>query len=142
MMLRKVYRLLILPYTVLLLYLMLLGFGREQYDDHIVRLQPVFSTWLFVEDRLLWSAYPDLIINMIGNIVMFIPFGFLGWIFPKLNSGRILLMTFLSAVIVVEALQYFTRMGVFDVDDLLLNSLGVIIGFWIYKKVSLQKSIQ
>ena len=132
-MLRKSYRLLILPYTLVLLYLMLLGFGREQYDDHIVRFSPLISTWLFAKQSLLWNNEQSLLINIFGNILLFVPFGFLGWIFPKLNSLKILLMSFLSVLIVVEAVQYFSRMGVFDVDDLLLNTLGVCIGFWLYK---------
>lgn len=138
-MLRKIFKIFIFPYTFLLMYLMIFGFGRTQYDDHIVRLNPIFSTIIFVKKKLLWKAYQDLAINLLGNIVMFIPFGFLGLVNQKFNKLSILLIHFLSVLLVMEALQYFTRMGIFDIDDILLNSLGVIIGFWIYKKVSLQK---
>ena len=60
---------------------------------------------------------------------MFIPFGFLGWLNAKYFSFKKLIVDFLSALIIVEALQYLTRLGVFDIDDLVLNSLSVWIGF-------------
>lgn len=64
---------------------------------------------------------------------MFTPFGFLGIVFPKLNDFKTLIINFLTAVIIIESLQYFTRLGVFDIDDIILNMVGVAIGFWIYR---------
>lgn len=126
MIFRKIYRIFIFPYTIFLLYLMFLGFGREQYEANIVRLLPLVSTILFVQNTTSWES---IIINLFGNIIMFIPFGFLGWLNAKYFSFKKLIVDFLSALIIVEALQYLTRLGVFDIDDLALNSLGVWIGF-------------
>ncbi|GGG57486.1 hypothetical protein GCM10007332_19030 [Epilithonimonas arachidiradicis] len=109
---------------------MFFGFGRSQYDINIVRMIPMFSTVGFVEHTILWKT---IIINIFGNIVMFIPFGFLGIVFPKLNNFRILILDFLFAIIAVESLQYFTRLGVFDIDDIILNTIGMATGFWIYQ---------
>jgi len=88
------------------------------------------STFNFVKETIVWKM---IIINVLGNIVMFTPFGFLGILFPKLNDFKLLIINFVSAIIIVESLQYFTRLGVFDVDDIILNTIGVAIGFWIYK---------
>lgn len=126
MIFRKIYRIFILPYTIFLLYLMFLGFGREQHEANIVRLLPLVSTILFVQNTTSWES---IVINLFGNIIMFIPFGFLGWLNAKYFSFKKLIVDFLSALIIVEALQYLTRLGVFDIDDLALNSLGVWIGF-------------
>ena len=130
MIFRKIYRFFILPYTNFLLYLMFLGFGREQHEANIVRLLPLVSTILFVQNTTSWES---IIINLFGNIIMFIPFGFLGWLNVKYFSFKRLIVDFLSALIIVEALQYLTRLGVFDIDDLALNSLGVWIGFQMRK---------
>ncbi len=130
MIFRKIYRFFIFPYTIFLLYLMFLGFGREQHEANIVRLLPLVSTILFVQNTTSWES---IIINLFGNIIMFIPFGFLGWLNAKYFSFKKLIVDFLSALIIVEALQYFTRLGVFDIDDLVLNSLGVWIGFQMRK---------
>ena len=126
MIFKKIYRIFILPYTIFLLYLMFLGFGREQHEANIVRLLPLVSTILFVQNTTSWES---IIINLLGNIIMFIPFGFLGWLNAKYFSFKKLIVDFLSVLIIVEALQYLTRLGVFDIDDLALNSLGVWIGF-------------
>ena len=130
MIFKKIYRIFILPYTIFMLYLMFLGFGREQHEANIVRLLPLVSTILFVQNTTSWES---IIINLFGNIIMFIPFGFLGWLNVKYFSFKRLIVDFLSALIIVEALQYLTRLGVFDIDDLALNSLGVWIGFQMRK---------
>ena len=130
MIFKKIYRIFVLPYTIFMLYLMFLGFGREQHEANIVRLLPFVSTILFVQNTTSWES---IIINLFGNIIMFIPFGFLGWLNAKYFSFKKLIVDFLSALIIVEALQYLTRLGVFDIDDLALNSLGVWIGFQMRK---------
>lgn len=131
MMLKKFYKFIILPYTIFLLYLMFFGMGRFQNEDHIVRIKPIISTVWFIQETISWF---DIIKIVLGNVVMFIPFGFLGWIFLKLNNLKNLIITFVSAIVIVEALQYFSRLGVFDVDDVILNTFGVFLG-WQMKRI-------
>jgi len=125
-MLKKFYKIIIVPYTLFLLYLMFLGMGRFQYEDNLIRIQPVLSTVQFILNTIGWK---DIVIIVFGNIIMFIPFGFLGWIFPQLKELKILLYAFVSAIVIIEALQYFTRMGIFEVDDIILNTFGVYFGW-------------
>lgn len=129
-MLKKLYKTAIVPYTLFLLYLMFLGMGRFQYEDNLITVEPIFSTIKFIQGAKSWK---EIVIIVIGNIVMFIPFGFLGWIFPKLVSLKSLIFTFISTITIVEALQYFTRMGIFEVDDILLNTFGVYLG-WLCRR--------
>ncbi|WP_265428184.1 VanZ family protein [Chryseobacterium sp. YIM B08800] len=130
-MLKKFYKFIILPYTIFLLYLMFFGMGRMQYDDNIVRIKPIVSTIWFIHETISWL---DIIRIVLGNVVMFVPFGFLGWVFPQLKNLKSLIITFVSAIVIVEALQYFSRLGVFDVDDVLLNTFGVFLG-WQIKRI-------
>lgn len=125
-MLKKFYKIIIVPYTVFLLYLMFLGMGRFQYEDNLITVEPIFSTIQFIRSTIGWK---DVIIIVLGNIIMFVPFGFLGWINPQLRNLKILLYSFISCIVIVEALQYFTRMGIFEVDDILLNTFGVYLGW-------------
>ena len=136
MRLRTVYRFLIFPYTLMLLYFMFLGFGRTVMDDNIVRVKPVYSTFLFVYQKFLQQDFRTIWINLVGNIVMFIPFGFLGWVFPKLSNLSQLMAAFLTAIFCAEGLQYFTRLGIFELDDIILNSIGVLLGFWMFQKLN------
>ncbi|PWN63134.1 VanZ family protein [Chryseobacterium oncorhynchi] len=125
-MLKKIYKIIIIPYSLFLLYLMFLGMGRFQYDDNLITVEPVFSTIKFIQGAMSWK---DIVVIVVGNIVMFIPFGFLGWSFPELRKLKTLIFTFVSAIVIVEALQYFTRMGIFEVDDIILNTFGVYLGW-------------
>jgi len=134
-MLKKFYKIIIGPYTVFLLYLMFLGMGRFQYEDNLITVEPVFSTIQFIRNTIEWRV---IIIIVLGNIVMFLPFGFLGWVFPQLKDLKKLLYAFVSAIIIVEALQYFTRMGIFEVDDIILNTFGVYLG-WLIRRFTEKK---
>lgn len=131
-MLKKFYKIIIVPYTLFLLYLMFFGMGRTQMEDNLLTMEPIFSTINFIKGCISWK---DIVIIVVGNVVMFIPFGFLGWFFSKLKELKSLLFTFISAITIVEALQYFTRMGIFEVDDIILNTFGVFLGFLIKKFV-------
>lgn len=125
-MLKKIYKIIIVPYTLFLLYLMFLGMGRFQYEDNLITVEPIFSTINFILGVRQWK---DIVMIVLGNVVMFIPFGFLGWVFPKLKDLKPLLFHFISVITIVEALQYFTRMGIFEVDDIILNTFGVYLGW-------------
>jgi glycopeptide antibiotics resistance protein len=131
-MLKKFYKIIIVPYTLLLLYLMFFGMGRTQFDDNLLTMEPIISTINFIKGCISWK---DIVIIVVGNVVMFIPFGFLGWIFPRFKDLKTLIFAFISAITIVEALQYFTRMGIFEVDDIILNTFGVFLGFLLRKFV-------
>ena len=129
-MLKKFYQITIFPYTLFLLYLMFLGMGRYQYGENVIRIEPVYSTLAFISNTIrVW----DILRVVIGNVVMFIPFGFLGWVFLKLKDFQSLIFIFVASIVIVEAMQYFTRLGIFEVDDILLNTFGVCIGYLICK---------
>ena len=68
-----------------------------------------------------------------GNVVVFIPFGFL---LPYVVKwGRNFLVMLLNALLFVtgiEVFQLFSAFGAFDVDDILLNTVGAILGYLAY----------
>jgi glycopeptide antibiotics resistance protein len=71
--------------------------------------------------------------NILGNIIGFIP---LGVLFPILMSGRWKGWKTIGLVFLIslafETIQLMTDLGVFDVDDLLLNTVGGAIGYLLY----------
>ena len=77
-------------------------------------------------------AWAVLVTNLFGNVLIFIPFGFF---FPMASRSRSLALTvFLSFMLslAVEMGQFITQVGSFDIDDLLLNTLGGLIGYMLY----------
>ena len=69
--------------------------------------------------------------QVIGNIIMFLPFGYFATSYCNIkNLGTITLVSFLSSL-VIEGVQYFIGRS-FDVDDIILNVVGGVIGFLLY----------
>lgn len=71
--------------------------------------------------------------NLLGNIVLFIPFGFIvPVLLPKIKHiTQIFIAAFLTSLF-FEMLQLLLALGTFDIDDCILNSIGAITGFLIY----------
>lgn len=71
--------------------------------------------------------------NVIGNIVIFIPLGIYLPLFKKDKRVLVSLLFIFIVCLVVEILQGLLGMGVSDIDDIILNSLGGWIGILGYK---------
>ena len=70
--------------------------------------------------------------NVIGNMVMFMPYLFFTVYFLKINKVSVVLLLSMLVSTSIEIIQgYIGR--VFDIDDIILNVIGSIIGFLIYK---------
>ena len=71
--------------------------------------------------------------NLVGNIVLFFPLGiFLPLLFRKIRGFHSIIITSFLLSIAYEIIQLFTILGNFDVDDILLNTLGATLGFGMY----------
>ena len=62
-----------------------------------------------------------------GNIIWVVPFGFLLKRLTGMTTGKIILLGFCLSLF-IEIMQFIFGVGVFEIDDLLLNTLGVILG--------------
>ncbi|MBQ8591607.1 MAG: VanZ family protein [Lachnospiraceae bacterium] len=70
--------------------------------------------------------------NLFGNILVFIPFGFLlPYAFHKLKNVLYTFGITLLFVSGIEVFQLFSAFGAFDVDDFILNCFGSILGYMI-----------
>ena len=93
----------------------------------VPQLQPV-PLWSLAE----WfRGSLDSGISIILNILLFVPFGYLLTGLDSQKKLRPILLSF-SLSLLIELLQYVTCRGVFDVDDLLTNTLGGLIGEMIF----------
>ena len=79
----------------------------------------VFSLWLF----------------SLGNVLAFAPFGILiPDCFPDiLGRYRKSLLVFTAAIVCLECVQYYTRLGIFDIEDIVINMIGYSIGYWSWR---------
>lgn len=136
-----------LLYSGVMLWLL---FGRSRYDtlpsyDQPMSLNLIPFRTIRMYLHILSSstnAYSlrHAAINLLGNVGLFLPLGFF---LPAVFSGlrgfwRTLFCTVLL-ISAVEVVQILTRVGVCDIDDLLLNALGSGIGFLIYRILNPKK---
>ncbi len=118
---------LFIGYIVFVFELTIFGRGTSHYLE--MNLHP-FSGYIDA-----WKKYSlrDLQ-NCIFNIVMFVPLGiFLPLIMPKFNVFKWLLLVVVGATVSIETYQTLTGAGIFELDDLINNTLGGIIGYQLYR---------
>ncbi|MBQ1976583.1 MAG: VanZ family protein [Clostridia bacterium] len=121
-------------------------FGRSIHasgDDYVGSLianinRIPFHTVLDQLQNLLNPPSPGLFthawINLGGNVAVFIPLGiFLPLIWPKFRRlGRFFLVSS-GIILTVEFLQWITLRGILDVDDYILNMLGLFGGYVLFR---------
>lgn len=71
-------------------------------------------------------------VNLIGNIALLVPIGFLvPCIYPNVKWKSLLFIAIIAGFS-IEMMQVVLGVGIFDIDDILLNALGVMIGYWVF----------
>ncbi len=71
--------------------------------------------------------------NLAGNILAFVPFGMmLPLIGTNLRRFAIVFFNGIVFVLGIEVFQLISAFGAFDVDDVILNCLGIVLGYVIY----------
>lgn len=125
-----------LIYVLLLVYFLFFseeyGRGLEAERSYHYNLIP------FLEIRRFWN-YREMLgktafySNILGNMIGFLPFGFiLPIIQPKMNHGGLIVLAGFLLSLGVEVIQLLAMVGSFDVDDLILNTTGALIGYLIF----------
>ena len=107
---------------LLMLYFMLLS---TEYSTSGVNLH------IFREMSRYSIGSKSFFYNVMGNIALFVPFGFILSYFIKANKIRHVIIPSFIVSFSAEIIQY--QIGrAFDVDDIILNTTGALIGFMIY----------
>lgn len=135
---------LVLAWTLFIVYMVFLMYflffaeimGRTYIDrDYHYNLTPFREIRRFIVYRrtLGWFA---VLSNLLGNVLAFVPFGMtLPMLTPKCrNFFHIVLLGF-DFSLFVETIQLISKVGSFDVDDLILNTLGAALGYLVYRLI-------
>ena len=122
-------------YLIVLAYFLFFSerYGRTDIkSDYHYNLEPFKEIKRFIQYRsqLGWESF---IVNIFGNVLAFAPFGFF---LPIVSSEN---RTFFGATLYsfecslcVELIQLTFQVGTFDVDDLIMNTVGGILGYLIF----------
>ena len=137
-------------YICLVVVARIVNFPWHHVDGHIGTLtldaSKIFPLWVnLVPIVHLFDIYDGWQMNIIGNITMFIPVGIVWPIcFPQLNSVGKVALAGLGFTLLIEISQLLFYERCSDVDDLILNTTGMLIGAFIYfgfKKIAKRKEM-
>ena len=108
---------------------------REQNNDYRVNFIPIKNTintflTMSMTDRFeVYNFYQ----NLFGNIILFIPFSLILIKALKLSKLRFIILWAVLLSTTIEITQYIFHVGFPDIDDLILNVTGAVIGFFLYR---------
>lgn len=109
---------------------------------HVVTFQDVSwssSNFIPFKEMFRYRVFSTMFFrNVAGNLLMFMPYGLFISYFLKLNKKGIVLLLSLIVSCTIESTQLLIG-RVFDVDDIMLNILGGLFGYYLYRLVHLIK---
>lgn len=119
-------------YLILLAYFLFFAevmgrtFSERSYHYNLVPLKEIRRFITYRETLGNMAVF----LNLAGNVIAFIPFGlFLPLLARKYrNFWHVVVLSF-DFSLLVEIIQLISKVGSFDVDDILLNTIGGAIGF-------------
>ena len=147
--------LLFLGYAALMVYLLFIR-NRTQLQDmpyweqvrnncNFVLFRTVDNYWdvltrpdYYVEKWGSFAAYryqaQSALVNLLGNVAMFVPLGaFLPTMWAQLRKAWKVILAALGIIASIEIVQLLSLRGRCDVDDLLFNMAGIIIGYMVWR---------
>ena len=132
--LRGLGKVLFVLYIGFLIYFLIFSdwYGRtgemQEYHYNLVLFKEIKRFWQYRHQL----GFFAMITNLFGNVIIFIPFGFF---LPMASQYRICFATLFWSFglsLCVETFQLLTKVGSFDVDDILLNTIGGVAGHIIF----------
>ena len=115
-------------YIIILFYII----SKHVYIYNIINIKPF-------REILRYNLFSKLFIkNVIGNILLFIPFSLFLSYYLDINKLYIILLLSFMLSLTIELIQI--NIGrVFDIDDIILNIISSVIGYYMYKVCKLIK---
>ena len=106
------------------------SFVERKYHYNLMLFKEIGRFWEYRQALGFWAV----VLNLVGNVIAFIPFGmFLPWLYAKCRRFSLTVLFSFEFSLFVEIIQLVFKVGSFDVDDILLNTLGGILGFLGYR---------
>jgi glycopeptide antibiotics resistance protein len=88
---------------------------------------PFKTIWPYLQGKPNWFFA---MLNLGGNIGLLVPVGFLvPFVYKKMTWQKSLALA-VAFGLTIEVMELAFGVGIFDIDDVILNALGVMIGYW------------
>ena len=127
-------KILFVLYIIFIIYFLIFSdwYGRtgemQEYHYNLVLFKEIKRFWEYRDQVGMFAMFT----NLFGNVIIFMPFGFF---MPMASRYRSLFSTVFYSFglsLCVETFQLVTKVGSFDVDDLLLNTIGGLAGYILF----------
>ena len=119
-------------YLVLLLYLTMFAemLGRTgEHRGYTYNLEPFREIRRFIRYAHV-LGFPAVFMNLAGNVLAFMPLGFMTPVlWKRMRSFWLVALISLAASLCIETVQLAFQVGSFDVDDIILNTIGGMLGY-------------
>ncbi|MEP7250930.1 MAG: VanZ family protein [Ginsengibacter sp.] len=125
-------------YFTLLAYIVFFARRRRNhhfnYETNFLPIKYSIDTFLSISPTDKFEIY-NFYLNLFGNILLFIPFSIILITAFKIKRLKWIISIAFLVSICIETLQYLFQVGLADIDDVILNLLGAITGYFIYKAI-------
>ena len=124
----------IFPWMKAVCWILLIGWAGAFLYVTVLQKSYCGRIWNFQPFLMLREAFnrftPQLLLNIPMNIAVFVPFGILlPLLFKKQEKWKWALLTGALTALGTELLQLLTARGVCDIDDVILDTLGTMLGW-------------
>jgi glycopeptide antibiotics resistance protein len=127
-------RILKIPFSILyfsiLTYIVFFARRRRHSYNHALNLVPfkVFTDFKNNSGAGIYNYYS----NLIGNIILFLPYPIVLILAFKIHKISTILLLTITLSFSIELLQFIFKVGVADIDDIILNTIGACAGYACY----------
>ena len=126
------------------LYLFALGYvvffspGRNAISTqhqtiHLIPFENTIHAYHALKNHTRQARAVFFISNFVGNIILFIPFPLLLLQFSNSFDRRWIIISALFTSFLIEYMQFLFGVGIADIDDFALNTVGVFTGIYLWK---------
>lgn len=130
----------VFAWTGFIIYIILMGYflffcerlGRVPGNEYRYNLEPLIEIKRYWNHKIEIGSM-NVVLNLFGNVVCFMPLGF---VIPILSNrkwkfiGTAFMCCFASCF--VETMQLISKLGSFDIDDIILNTFGGLLGYLLF----------
>lgn len=122
-----IYFLILINLTICKMDMLEIRFQHKFYINYI----PFIETINMFKDNFMGIG--NAIYNVVGNILLFVPLGFfIPLLFKKKNKIINIALYGFYASLAIELIQLLTAINFTDIDDIIFNTLGAVLGFFTY----------
>ena len=127
-------KILFVLYIIFIIYFLIFSdwYGRtgemQEYHYNLVLFKEIKRFWEYRDQVGMCAMFT----NLFGNVIIVMPFGFFMPMASKSSSLFSTVFYSFGLSLCVETFQLVTKVGSFDVDDLLLNTIGGLAGYILF----------